>query len=56
MGHHIWWELQEDCYRYTVSDGEPCEVRIVISEFLVIFAEAWIDGYSEDDEEALLLK
>lgn len=43
MGYPIWWELQEGCYRYMVSDGDPVEVRIVISEFLVLYAQAWLD-------------
>lgn len=48
-----WWELQEGRYRYMVTDGEPCEVRIVLSEFVVVFARCWLDGYDLEDFDVL---
>lgn len=38
MGEALWFEPQEERYRYMVRDGEPCEVRIILSEFLGVQA------------------
>lgn len=50
MGHQPWWELREDCYRYSVTEAEPVEVRIVMSEFLAIHGRAWLDDCDDEDE------